>query len=295
MTHLKPVLLYLVLLYYEVTPLVTFPLLHILGVLYKGSSEGSGVIPKVPDGPSGSSSSSSLESKDNKGFLPTNDEESPDKSNDKKKQDDVVKDADAQAREEQPVDDQARKVQDDVHVPKPQVEKPAGQLLSSTLTLSSTEYGNQFINDNPDVSMNDVLKDPAEIEIQSMVEVAIGQEDPDPPVDADKDSKKRKRKDYDASPSKKSKDKEASSKEGKALSKSSKTDKAGDAEGTVQDDTMDAEELIEYDFVDTQEPTQDDAAPKQDRSKWFKHDVVERHKTSVPEWHKEPNADNAPE
>ncbi|GJR22470.1 hypothetical protein Tco_0970997 [Tanacetum coccineum] len=74
------------------------------------------------------------------------------------------------SRREQAMDAQDGKVQAEAYVPKPQVEKPAGQLLSSTLTLSSTEYGNQFINDNPDVSMNDVLKDPAEIEIQSMVE-----------------------------------------------------------------------------------------------------------------------------
>ncbi|GJR34223.1 hypothetical protein Tco_1209907 [Tanacetum coccineum] len=117
----------------------------------------------------------------------------------------------------------------------------------------------------------------------------------DPPTDADKDSKKRKRKDYDASPSKKSKDKEASSKEGKALSKSSKTDKDVDAEEKVQDDAMDVEELIKDEFVDTQELTQDNVVPKQDRSKWFKHDVVERPKTPDPEWYKEPNANDAPE
>nr|GEW90796.1 MAK10-like protein [Tanacetum cinerariifolium] len=40
-------------------------------------------------------------------------------------------------------------------------------------------------------------------------------------------------------------------------------------------------------------PTQDDAAPKQDRSKWFKHDV-ERPETPDHEWFKEPNADDAP-
>ncbi|GJS68597.1 hypothetical protein Tco_0683162 [Tanacetum coccineum] len=119
-------------------------------------------------------------------------------------------------------------------------------------------------------------------------------DDQDPPADADKDTKKR-RKDSDATSSKKSKDKEASSKEGKAPSKSSKTDKAMDAEETVQDDAMDVEELIEDDFVDTQEPTQDDAAPKQDRSKWFKQDVVETLETPDPEWCKEPNADDAPE
>ncbi|GJZ38421.1 hypothetical protein Tco_0584984 [Tanacetum coccineum] len=51
-------------------------------------------------------------------------------------------------------------------------------IWSTCLTLSSAEYGNPFINENHDVSLTDVLKDPAKIEIQSMVEVAIGQEDP---------------------------------------------------------------------------------------------------------------------
>ncbi|GJZ39782.1 hypothetical protein Tco_0586345 [Tanacetum coccineum] len=259
------------------------------------------------------------------------------------------------------------------------------------MTLSSTEYGNPFINENPDVSLTDVLKDPAENKIQSMVDVPIHQEDPtvqrpplvdtskkpkeqvdvevivkrltrlekrveailkidhsepinksvqahlkkvfpttaldfdklkqekaamqsmpkystkpfdeaslneydqknklmklimksksynthlthkalydallasllDPPANAYKESKKRKRKDSNASPSKKSKDKEASSKED--------------------------------DFMDTQEPTQDDDAPKQDISKWFKQDVVERPETPNTKWYKEPNADDAPE
>ncbi|GKC33771.1 hypothetical protein Tco_1046155 [Tanacetum coccineum] len=46
------------------------------------------------------------------------------------------------------------------------------------MTLSSAEYGNPFINENPDVSLTDVLKDPAKNEIQSMVDVPIHQEDP---------------------------------------------------------------------------------------------------------------------
>nr|GEY23907.1 hypothetical protein [Tanacetum cinerariifolium] len=61
-------------------------------------------------------------------------------------------------------------------------------------------------------------------------------DDQDSLTDVDTDLKKRKRKDSNASPSKKSKDKEVSSKEGKAPSKSSKTDKAVDAEEMVQDD-----------------------------------------------------------
>nr|GEU96055.1 hypothetical protein [Tanacetum cinerariifolium] len=56
-------------------------------------------------------------------------------------------------------------------LPKSQVEKPRVPYPSSSLTLSFVEYGNQFINDNPDVSLIDVLKDQAKIKIKSMVEV----------------------------------------------------------------------------------------------------------------------------
>ncbi|GKD88609.1 hypothetical protein Tco_1364116 [Tanacetum coccineum] len=84
------------------------------------------------------------------------------------------KDANERAREEQAMDAQDGKVQAEAYVPEPQVKKP--QLLSSSLTLSSTEYGNQLINDNPDVSLTDVLKEPVEAEVQSMVEVPVLQE-----------------------------------------------------------------------------------------------------------------------
>ncbi|GKD40654.1 hypothetical protein Tco_1260861 [Tanacetum coccineum] len=53
---------------------------------------------------------------------------------------------DKQAGEEQPMDEQAKitepeKVQVEVSVPKPQVEKPTTTLISSSQTLTSTEYG----------------------------------------------------------------------------------------------------------------------------------------------------------
>ncbi|GJY92853.1 hypothetical protein Tco_0508635 [Tanacetum coccineum] len=104
----------------------------------KGSSEGSGVIPNVPDEPSDRSESSN---------------------------------------------DKAGNVQAEVSEPEPQVKKPTVQLLSSSLTLSSIEYGNQFINDNPDVSLTDVLKEPFEVEVQSLVDV------PQPPQSQPKRSK----------------------------------------------------------------------------------------------------------
>ncbi|GJW27077.1 hypothetical protein Tco_0040888 [Tanacetum coccineum] len=326
----------------------------------KGLGEGSGVIPEIPDEPRGSSSSSGLESNDEIEDISSDDERS--EANDIEK---FVKVEANKVNDEKTEEEKVTKEQtEDVHAKV------------------------NFINDNPDVSLTDVLNDQAKIEIQSMVEVLVLQENPnvqrpplvdtnvtmipetttlspkqpppkrsktkvilkkskkpdakvdanavlqrliklekkvdmmskidhsesinnlfkltskryyrhllmssDPPADAEKDSKKRKRKDPDASSLKKSKDKEALSKEGKAPSKSFKTNKAIDAEEIVQDDAMESKELIEDDFVDTQEPTQDDAAPKQDWSKWFKQDVVERPETPDLEWSKELNADDAP-
>ncbi|GJU87998.1 hypothetical protein Tco_1300421 [Tanacetum coccineum] len=49
-------------------------------------------------------------------------------------------------------------------------------LRNSSLTLSSAEYGNQFLNDNDDMSLNEVLKEPVEAEVQSMVDVLIHEE-----------------------------------------------------------------------------------------------------------------------
>nr|GEW98588.1 ribonuclease H-like domain-containing protein [Tanacetum cinerariifolium] len=242
-----------------------------------GLGEGSRVVLKFPDEPRDSSSSSSFEYEDSERFLTTDDDNS---SADAEKKIKDAKDADEQAREDQVMNEQAGNVQAKVNVPEPRVEKHAVPHPSSSLKLSSTEYVNQLINDNPDVSLTDVLKDPAENEIQLMVEVLVLQENPaiqrsplvdttkrhhdnQDPADADKDTKKR-RKDSNVTSLKKRKDKEASSKKGKAPYKSFKTNKFVDAEETVQDDAMDTEELIKNDFVDTQEPTQDDATPKQD-------------------------------
>ncbi|GJZ18190.1 hypothetical protein Tco_0554313, partial [Tanacetum coccineum] len=150
----------------------------------KGLCEGSGVILEVPDRPSDRSDSSSSKYEDEEGFLSADDEASQEKSEDERtKVDDSekaedVKDVDEQAMDEQAGIDQPGKVQAEVSVPDPQVEKPATQLLSTSLTLSSAEYGNQFINDNHNASLTDVLKDPAKIEIHSMVDVLIHQEDP---------------------------------------------------------------------------------------------------------------------
>ncbi|GKD30515.1 hypothetical protein Tco_1241293 [Tanacetum coccineum] len=126
----------------------------------KGPSEGSSVIPEVPDGPSDSSSIS----------LSRFDDEIEDISSDNERTevDDSKKVDEEKASIEQVMDEQAkieqpRKVQSDVL--EPQVEKLPVQLISSSLTLSSAKYGNQFINDNLDVSLTDVLKELVEAEV----------------------------------------------------------------------------------------------------------------------------------
>ncbi|GKG56673.1 hypothetical protein Tco_0579997, partial [Tanacetum coccineum] len=74
------------------------------------------------------------------------------------------------------MDEQPEKVQAEVSVLKPHVEKPAVPHPISSLTSSSTKYGNQFINDNPDVSLTDVLKEPVDAEVQSLVNVPVFQQ-----------------------------------------------------------------------------------------------------------------------
>ncbi|GJX71140.1 hypothetical protein Tco_0308311 [Tanacetum coccineum] len=391
----------------------------------KGPGEGSSMASEVPIGPSGSSSSSSSDDEiedisSDKERSEANDTE---KANAEKAEADKAEEENT--REEQHVDgqggnEQAGDVQAEVHVSEPQTEKPATILISSSLTLSSAEYGNQFINDNPDVSIKEVLKDPAEMEVQSMVEIPNRQKNPadqrpplkskkpeaqvdsdvilkrlrrlekkvealskidhteaidksmqahlknvlpkevpdfgkkkqekavkqsmpkystkpfdeaslkeydqkdkliklmmksksynthpahmklydalmdsllDPSADADKETKKRKRKDSDASSSKKNKDNEKSSKSTKSPSGPSPTQKAVDDDELIQDGVVDDTKMIQDDDMSTDDMPHDDDAPTQDRSKWFKQDVVVGPETPDPEWHKKPNADDAP-
>nr|GFD16056.1 hypothetical protein [Tanacetum cinerariifolium] len=151
--------------------------------------EGSSMVYDILDNLDEPSDSSSLESKDEKRFLTTDDEACQKKFDDERKTTDDskkakdAKDVDEQAREEQAMDEQDRikqvgKGQAKVSVLEPQVETHVVQLLSSSLTLSSAKYVNQFINDNPDVSLTDVLKEPVEAEVQSMVDVPNHQENP---------------------------------------------------------------------------------------------------------------------
>ncbi|GJX30071.1 hypothetical protein Tco_0238150 [Tanacetum coccineum] len=130
-------------------------------------NEGSGVTPAVPDEPSGSSSNSSSDSDDEVEDMSSDD---GDKAT-KKKYDDT------QDKDEQAIIEQHENVQAKESVPEPQVEQPAVPHPSSSQTLSFAEYGNQFINDNPKVSLTNFLKE-HEAEVQSLVNVPILQQKP---------------------------------------------------------------------------------------------------------------------
>nr|GEX78865.1 hypothetical protein [Tanacetum cinerariifolium] len=151
----------------------------------KGLGEGYGMALEVPDGPSGSSSSSNSESDDE--IKDISSDEGRSEADDTEKADaekvEANKAKEEKAGEEQHVDgqggnEQARDVQAKVHVYGTLTEKLAAILISSGLTLPFAKYGNQFINDNHDVSINEVSKDPAKIKVQSMVEVPVCQENP---------------------------------------------------------------------------------------------------------------------
>ncbi|GKB82542.1 hypothetical protein Tco_0949437 [Tanacetum coccineum] len=64
------------------------------------------------------------------------------------------------------------------HSSKPQSENPEATKVRLSLTLSSGQFIRQFLNDNPDVTINEVLKDPVKLEVQSMVDVPVTQEKP---------------------------------------------------------------------------------------------------------------------
>ncbi|GJV29044.1 hypothetical protein Tco_1385492 [Tanacetum coccineum] len=107
------------------------------GLNQKGPNEGSGVILEVLDELKGSSSTSSSESNDEIEDI-SSDEERSEADNTKKSDEEKI-------------------------------EKPAATLISSSLTLSSIKYGNQFLNDNPDISLTDALKERVEVEVQPLV------------------------------------------------------------------------------------------------------------------------------
>ncbi|GJU59085.1 hypothetical protein Tco_1236851 [Tanacetum coccineum] len=116
----------------------------------KSSNKGAGVIPDVLDEPSDyySSSSSNLEF--------TVEDISSNKADVTEKDDELKKTDDEKAEEEHS-------------------EKPEATKVSSSMTLSSAEFTSQFLNNNPDVNVNEVLKDPVEPEVQSMADIHVQQ------------------------------------------------------------------------------------------------------------------------
>ncbi|GJW81288.1 hypothetical protein Tco_0145263, partial [Tanacetum coccineum] len=124
----------------------------------KSSNEGASVTPKVLDEPSDHSSNSSCDLE----FVVediSSDEADITKKSDKAKKAKTEKDTYQKANEEYS-------------------EKPEVINVNSSLTLSSAEFISQFLNDNLEVTINEVLKDLVEHEVQSMVDVPVTQAKP---------------------------------------------------------------------------------------------------------------------
>ncbi|GJY32437.1 hypothetical protein Tco_0416906 [Tanacetum coccineum] len=193
----------------EVVPLVGKDQLVLLLVtdklVHKSSNEGVGVSPEVPDESDSSSSSSSSDSEVAIEDISSDEDEVSEKA-DNAKTVDAEKDTKVQVANKQP-------------------QKPEATLISSSHTLSSTEFTNQFINEPAEVNLSEILKDPVESKVQLMVDVPARMHE-EPAVD----------------------------------------------------------EVINVD-----DHSQDDSAPCQDRSRWFKKSP--RPDSPDPEWIKDPNAD----
>ncbi|GJT55691.1 hypothetical protein Tco_0990745 [Tanacetum coccineum] len=151
----------------------------------QGSSKGAGIILEVldePKGNSGSSNNSSSGSDYENEIISSDDEKKvvdQEKVDDKEKADEEMKN-DEEVEKDEKVDDeqaginqahtdQAKDDQAGVIILEIQQKKPKVPPTSSSLTLSSVEYGNQFLNDSCDTSLPGILKEPAKIEMQSMV------------------------------------------------------------------------------------------------------------------------------
>nr|GEU92378.1 hypothetical protein [Tanacetum cinerariifolium] len=136
------------------------------GLHLKGPNKESNVNLMIPGEPSSSLNSSRLEYK----IEDISSDDESDGADDKEKAE-AKKPKEEKAEEEQHMDDvggneKVRDIQAKVHEPKPQIEKPEATILSSSHTLSSAKYGNQFINDDPDVSLTDVLKETVKAKVQ---------------------------------------------------------------------------------------------------------------------------------
>ncbi|GJS45797.1 hypothetical protein Tco_0595918 [Tanacetum coccineum] len=255
----------------------------------KSSNKGAGVIPYVLDEPSDyyNSSSSNLEFTvedilSNKADVTEKDDESK-KTNDEKAEEEHVRN---QRGNEKAGDAQAK-----------------------------------FLNNNPDVNVNEVLKDPVEPEVQSMVDIHVQQvklaEQRPPRIDTaitlspnpttvsptqppPTQQKRRKLKRI----LKKSKRPESQVDVGELDNKVTRLEKKFHAMSSFNlPDPIDKsvksshkkvaindEEPVVDEVVNDGEHPHDDDTPSQDRSKWFKQSP--RPETFDPNWHKEPNADD---
>nr|GFA09361.1 hypothetical protein [Tanacetum cinerariifolium] len=173
------------------------------------------------------------------------------------------------------------------------LDTPDDQSDSPSHTLSSAEYGNKFLNNNANFSLNDVLKDPVQIKNQSMVDVPIQEDNPaiqeiqlvdvvvaPSPVQTTHSPKTQ-------SP----KTKPPQSKTKIILKKPKKFEEKVNAEAILKR-LMKLENKFDA-IVDAEESIQDDDVTEQDKSKWFKQDVVERPETPDPCWFTKPNMNDS--
>nr|GEY98486.1 hypothetical protein [Tanacetum cinerariifolium] len=286
----------------------------------RGSSEGSGVTSEVLDELTLKSSNEGAR------VIP----EVPDEPTDESKKIDVEKDEeehDGNQRGNQ----QAGDAQAEGHASKTQSENPKATKVCSRMTLSSVEFTSQFLNDNPDVTVNEVLKDSIEPEVQSMIQEQFHQ-----PNNNQHNQKEAKLRESSRNPrdwnlksiwkTKKSMLKQSSTPFDQAaldefdendklfqmMSKSrtllakkdSKKKKRKDFDApsskkikdhptSSKKEVMDHEEPVVDKVVNNEEHPQDDDGPSQDMSKWFKQPL--KLKTLDLEWSKDPNGDARPE
>ncbi|GJV91322.1 hypothetical protein Tco_1539135 [Tanacetum coccineum] len=125
----------------------------------------------VPDEPSDYSSSSSSASEFGVEEISSDEAEVIEKNNNAKIID-AKKDTKYQVAEEQGAEK---------HLGNEELEMPDAPLISSSQTLSFAEFTSQFLNDNSQITVYDVLKDSIEPGVQSMVDNPVTQEKPTEP------------------------------------------------------------------------------------------------------------------
>ncbi|GJV69048.1 hypothetical protein Tco_1484557 [Tanacetum coccineum] len=287
----------------------------------RGSSEGVGITPEVPDESKGKSTTSSegfgikpkvklnglrvmmkkIHDDDDKSIdiEETKDNERIESNNDDYVMDDAEKDyadkaeGEQDAEEEPPIyeqdmDDQGKEDQVGVLINVAHKEKPDLLLSTSSQSLSSS-YGNQFCNLSSDISLTTPTPLPPLPSSSKAPTVTTVIPDPLPAIHDDHDedpsggSNQGKNTKRRITKESKQSNKSSTSKEtskGNTPPKASKTDKSVNAKEIVAEPTdevtMDAEENIVFDMRNVDEQSngaaapQDDAAPRNDNSNWFK-------------------------